>query len=111
MGAPPRDEGRLSDILHVEIGKLQNDGEHIKSLLSEVRNDTKDIRDRLARLEERVSHLPSKGFIAIVVTTGLAISVGLATVVTGLQGYLSSAKQAPTVTAPPAPPPAPQKHP
>lgn len=110
VGTPPLNENRLSDILHVEVGKLQNDGEHIKNLLGEVRTDIKDIRDRLARLEERVSHLPSKGFIALVITTGLAIAVGLGTVVSGLQSYLFSPKQqlsSPLIPPPPAPPKSP----
>jgi hypothetical protein len=63
----------------------------IKRDLGEVRNDTKDVRERLTRLEERVA-LPSKGFIVLVVTTGLVISVGLATAITGLQNFLSSPK-------------------
>jgi hypothetical protein len=83
VGTPPRDDSRLSDILHVEVAKLQSDGEYIKRDLGEVRNDTKDVRERLTRLEERVAHLPSKGFIVLVVTTGLIISVGLATAITG----------------------------
>jgi hypothetical protein len=106
VGTPSRDDGRSSDILLVEVAKLQSDGEYIKRDLGEVRNDTKDVRDRLTRLEERVAHLPSKGFIVLVVTTGLVISVGLATAITGLQNYLSPPKQLLSPSTPPTLPPA-----
>lgn len=90
VGTPPRDDSRLSDILHVEIGKLQNDGEHNKSLLDEVRVDVKDVRDRLIKLETNVSHLPGKGFTVVVVTSALVIGGAIATALFGLQNYLSS---------------------
>jgi len=71
---------RSSDIVLTEIAKLQSEGEHTKTHLGEVRIDIRDLRDRMARLEERVSHLPSKGFIVVVVTTALVISGGFLTV-------------------------------
>jgi hypothetical protein len=106
QGSPPRGDGRLSDILHIEVGKLQNDGEHIKSLLGEVRADVKEVRDRLARLETNVSHLPGKGFIVAVVTSALIIGGAVASGLVGLQSYLSSRPPASAVVAPPpvAPP-------
>jgi hypothetical protein len=102
VGTPPRDDSRLSDILHVEIGKLQNDGEHIKSLLGEVRADVKEARDRLARLETNVSHLPGKGFIVVVVTSALVIGGAAASGLVALQNYLSPK---PAVIAAPTTPP------
>lgn len=103
VGPPPRDDSRLSDILHVEIGKLQNDGEHIKNLLGEVRADVKDVRDRLIRLETNVSHLPGKGFTVVVVTSALLIGGAIASALFGLQAYLSSRPSAPaTVQAAPS---------
>jgi hypothetical protein len=90
VGPPP---SRPADIMLVEIAKLQGDGEYIKRDLGEVRGDIRDARDRLTRLEERVTHLPGKGFIVIVVTTGLIIVGGFATVVTSLQNYLSAPRQ------------------
>jgi hypothetical protein len=53
----------------------------------------RDVRDRLTRLEERVGHLPRKGFIIVVVTTSLLIVGGLLTIAPRLQGLvgLSSA--------------------
>jgi hypothetical protein len=90
VGTPPQIDSRLSDILHIEVGKLQNDGEHIKSLLGEVRVDVKEVRDRLIKLETNVSHLPGKGFIIVVVTSALLIGGAIASGLFGLQNYLSS---------------------
>jgi len=42
----------------------------------------------LARLETRVDHLPSKGFIVVVVTTALIIIGGLITVAPKIQALL-----------------------
>lgn len=47
-----RDAPRLNDVALVEIAKLQNDGEHIKSLLIEIKSDLRDVRDRAIKLEE-----------------------------------------------------------
>jgi hypothetical protein len=77
VGPPP---SRPSDILLTEMAKLQSDGEYLKRDMGELRTDMRDVRDRLARLEERVLHLPGKGFIVVVVTTSLVILGGLVTV-------------------------------
>jgi hypothetical protein len=86
IGQPPRD--RSADILLTEVAKLQADGEHIKGYLGEFRADIRDMRDRMARLEERVAHLPGKGFIVAVVTTALVIAGGFLTVAPKLSGLL-----------------------
>jgi hypothetical protein len=65
----------------------------------------RELRDRMAKIEVKVDHLPSKGHIAIVVTTGLVIAVGLATAITGLQNYLAAPRQVTTQSAPSATPP------
>jgi hypothetical protein len=93
VGQPSRDAFRTSDIVLTEIAKLQNDGEYTKRDLGEMRTDMRDVRDRLTRLEERVGHLPRKGFIIVVVTTSLLIVGGLLTIAPRLQGLvgLSSA--------------------
>jgi hypothetical protein len=90
VGPPP---SRPADIMLVEIAKIQSDGEYIKRDLGELRSDMRELRDRMAKIEVKVDHLPSKGHMAIVVTTGLVIAVGLATAITGLQNYLAATKQ------------------
>jgi hypothetical protein len=62
----------------------------------------KDVRERLAKLETRVDHLPSKGFIVVVVTTALVIIGGLVAVAPKLQAL------AETVDAKSHPAPAPR---
>ena len=46
------------------------------------------MRDRMARLEVRVDHLPTKGFIITVVTLGVTILVGVATLAPKIQAAL-----------------------
>jgi hypothetical protein len=91
VGAPPRDAQRLSDILHVEIAKIQADGEYLKRDLAECRTDMRDIRDRMTRLEVRVDHLPTKGFIVAAVIASLTIIGALITVAPRLQSLVGTA--------------------
>jgi hypothetical protein len=65
--------------LLTEIAKLDVDVQYLKRDLTESRTDIRDMRDRLARLEERVAHLPSKGFIVTVVLASLAIATSFLT--------------------------------
>lgn len=106
VGTPPRDDSRLSDILHVEVAKLQSDGEYIKRDLGELRTDMRDLVVRMAKLETNVSHLPGKGFTVVVVTSALLIGGAIASALFGLQNYLS-AKQLAPVAAQAAPAAAP----
>jgi hypothetical protein len=80
----------VSDIRFVitEGAKLQAQHEFVKRDVGESRTDMRDVRDRLARLETRVDHLPSKGFIVVVVTTALIIIGGLITVAPKIQALL-----------------------
>ncbi len=87
VGTPPRDEGRSLDVLQTEIAKIQVDGDYTKKFLGELQTDMRDMRDRMARLEVEVKHLPSKGFIVVVVTAALVIAGGIATVTPKLWGW------------------------
>jgi hypothetical protein len=90
---------RSSDILLTEIAKIQTDGEHIKSDLGEMRTDIRDLRDRMARLETEVKHLPSKEFIVTVVVVALGIIGGLLTIAPKLQSWAGTTAPA-VATAP-----------
>ena len=96
VGTPQRDDGRSSDILLVELAKLQSDGEYIKRDLGEVRTDMRDLRDRMSRLEVRVDHLPSKGFIVGVVMIALTLIGGLLTVAPKLQSWAGTTAAMPS---------------
>jgi hypothetical protein len=86
VGPPPADS-RASEIVLIEIAKIQNDGEHTKRDLGELRNDMRDLRDRMSRLEVRVGHLPSKGFIVGAVVLSLIIVGGVVTIAPKLQSW------------------------
>ena len=73
-----------------EVAKLQSDGEHLKRDLGETRLDMKDIRDRMTRLEVRVDHLPSKGFIVAALTIGVTVFSGIVTLIVTLAPKLQA---------------------
>jgi hypothetical protein len=102
VGTPPRDLSRSQDVLLTEVAKLQSDGEYAKQFLAELRTDMRDLRDRMAKLEERVLHLPSKEFIVGVVVTALVIVGGLTTIAPKLWSWAGTT---PVVSPPPSPPP------
>ena len=100
--ALPHKPPPISDIrfVMVEVARLQTQHEHFQQDLRETRGDVKDARDRLARLEERVSHLPGKGFIVAVVTSSLVIIGGLLTIAPKLQLAAGTAPAAASEMAP-----------
>ena len=102
VGPPPRDSGRSLDVVHTEIAIIRNEAEHTKALLTELKTDMRDMRDRMRALEVKVDHLPSKSHNAIVVTSALLIAVGLATAITGLQNYLATPRPIAAQSAAPA---------
>ena len=98
---PSADRGRSLDALHTEVAKIQVDGDYTKKGLGELRADVRelkadmrDVRDRMTRLEVRVEHLPSKGFIVLVVTTSLLIAGGLVTIAPKLSSWAGIPAQA-----------------
>lgn len=106
VGKTPRDLSRSADVVLVEIAKLQSDGEYLKRDLSETRADMRDIRDRMTRLEVRVDHLPTKGFIVTAVIASLTIVGALVAIAPKLQSLVGTAptaisSQAQTAVSPP----------
>lgn len=88
---PPR--VRSPDLALAEIAKPRSDAEYVKHDVAELRTDVRDVRDRLARLEERVLHLPAKGFIVVIVTTALLIIGDLVTIAPRLRALLRASTQ------------------
>lgn len=84
-GPPPPSEPRSSEIVLVEIAKMQSDGEYLKREVSEMRKDAREVRDRLIALETNVSHLPSKGFIITVMVVGISLLTGVLAILPKLQ--------------------------
>ncbi len=95
VGTPPRNRGidRDFDVLQTEVTKIQVDGEYTKKFLGELQTDMRDMRDRMARLEVRVDHLPSKGFIVGVVVLALTLIGGLVTIAPKLQSLAGTTPQ------------------
>ena len=91
---PSADRGRSLDALHTEVAKIQVDGDYTKKVLGELRADVRELRDRMTKLEVRVEHLPSKGFIVLVVTTSLVIAGGLVTIAPKLSSWAGIPAQA-----------------
>ena len=67
-----------SDGMEARVAKIEAFLETIRSEVAALRTNGRDVRDRLIRLEERVAHLPSKGFIF---TTAIAIVGGLTAII------------------------------
>lgn len=62
----------------------------IVNRLAELRSDTQAILDRLAHLEERVAHLPGKGFIVSVVFLALGAFAALSAFQEGIRNTVGS---------------------
>ena len=93
-----REPFRSADIVLVEVAKLQTDGDHLKSAMSEMKKDIRELRDRVIVLEVNVSHLPSKGFIVAVVIAALTLIGGLLTIAPQLQRLAGTSQVTPVTT-------------
>ncbi|WP_146048498.1 hypothetical protein [Roseibium marinum] len=65
-------DGGMSDLV-ARVASLEAHTENIKTNIGEIRPDLKNVRERLPKLEEKVSHPPSKGYIFTVVMTAIAL--------------------------------------
>lgn len=66
--------------MEARVAKIEAFMDVIRTEVAALRSDGRDLRDRLIRLEERVAHLPSKGFIfstAVAIVTGLTAIIVL----------------------------------
>lgn len=68
----------------------------VRADIREVRTDMRDVRDRLTKLEVRVDHLPTKGFIV----TSVVVTLGVMTAPITFQDRIQRlARQMPPVAA------------
>ena len=70
------------------VAKLEALTDVVRADVASLKVDTRDVRERLVRLEERVSHLPTKGFIITTTTTIFALLTGIVLFQGKLQGLL-----------------------
>ena len=71
------------------VAKLEANVENIDRSLTETRQDARDIRDRVIRIEEKINHLASKGFIVTVVISAMALLGAWITFQDKIQSLLS----------------------
>lgn len=74
------------DGMEPRIAKLEAHMEQARSDITEVKRDMRDVRERLIRLDERVNHLPTKGFIV----TSLMAALALITAVVAFQDKITA---------------------
>jgi outer membrane murein-binding lipoprotein Lpp len=61
------------DELRSRVSKIEAYTDTIREDISSIKPDVKDVRERFARLETNVSHLPSKGYINTVVVAAIVL--------------------------------------
>ncbi|MFG1331136.1 hypothetical protein V5F41_07760 [Xanthobacter autotrophicus] len=74
--------------MEARVAKLEADVEYIKRDVSQLAGDMRDVRERMTRLETRVDHLPSKGFIVTWTSISLVLLGALFTFAPKLQVLL-----------------------
>lgn len=72
------------------IARLEAHTDHLLKGTEELKADMRNVRDRLAAIEVRVDHLPSKGFIVTVVLAALAVIGAMIGFQESLQSLLGS---------------------
>jgi len=60
-------------VLEAHVGHIKEDVSSIKVASERTRSEITDARIQLGKLEERVSHLPGKGFVVITVVVVLGV--------------------------------------
>jgi hypothetical protein len=69
------------------IAKLETLMDVVRSDLGALKSDMRDMRERMVRLEERVSHLPTKGWAVGALVTMLGLVGTLVTLAPKLQAF------------------------
>jgi hypothetical protein len=93
---PPSGGGPF-DGMEARVARLESDVEHIKadvgdikSSLNELTTQTTELRINFARLDERVSHLPTKGFLVTTVLVALGVIAALVVFQGNIQRFLGA---------------------
>jgi hypothetical protein len=86
-GLPPRGGGGTSGGMETSIAKLETLMEVVRTDVSSLKTDIRDVRERMVRIEEKVSHLPTKGWAVTTVVTLLGIITAAVTLAPKLQEF------------------------
>ena len=76
---PPTNVGEDVWGLEARIARVDTSVNHVQKEVAALRLESREVRDRLARLEYRVASLPSKGFALAALAVGLLIAALLVT--------------------------------
>lgn len=86
----PSGTGGNSGDMEARIARLEAHAEHAQADLSALKGDTRDVRDRLTRLEVKVDHLPGKGFIVVAATAGITLISAVIGLAVAYQDFLAN---------------------
>lgn len=103
----PPGGGGTYDGMEARVARLESDVEHIKSDIGEMKQSLRTVQDGVselriafARIDERVAHLPSKGFLIACVLAALTVLAAITVFQDNMRKSFSP--QHPTVAAPAA---------
>jgi hypothetical protein len=87
--------GGTFDGMEARVAKLEAVGEHIQKDIAEIKTDVREFRTGIGSLNvstgtlsERVTHLPSKGFIVVGLLAALSVIAGLVTFQGSIQNLI-----------------------
>jgi hypothetical protein len=87
--------GGTSDGMEARVAKLEAVVEHIQKDIAEIKTDVREFRTGIGSLNvstgtlsERVTHLPSKGFIVVALLAALTVIAGLVTFQGSIQNLI-----------------------
>jgi hypothetical protein len=72
--------------MEARVAKLEATIDHMRTDVSDLKRDARDLRDRMRAVEVKIDHLPSKGFIVSALMTAL-LAIG---VLIGYAGKIQS---------------------
>jgi hypothetical protein len=75
--------------MEARVARLEAHVGHVASDVGEIKSDVKNARERLAALEVKVDHLPSKGFIVTSTTLLLLIIAALIAFAEDIQAFVN----------------------
>ena len=76
--------------LEADVSHIAGDVSDLKADFREFRSDLRDTRERLIKVEEKIAHLPGKGFIVTTIVLALAVITGLLAFQSRIQAFVGN---------------------